>query len=313
MKLSELSIGRKEVIETYHRGPELCDSYERLKPLVDAALPISIIVKMCSDLGSDECVRGRVKNIIQKGSKPKALWGVEHLENLGLLPLGADHPKFRLINLIASATFWRGCRPANKHQPSTGECRIDTQGAEQEAVVEDLLKNIGVDYSKHDRDKDRGSRIIIYDAIFGRLLNLLGYKNGAKKANSQVVPDYIQSALLTLEDLSSGRKELKFAREILRDFIFTLLFFRYKYRGDGNKGDGRVSLIGMNDRVSAERHANVIAEIANLSFNPAISFSSRINNTSDNSSVLVLDEKVEARELADTFRGRIAEVIIQNQ
>lgn len=314
MTLGELNITRDDIVEIYDKGPERYQRYLYLKNLIDQGYSPWDIAKMPNDLniGSRECIRSNARAIAKRGAKPKVLKGVEYLEKLDLLPMNIQNNRLLLLNLLISVNLWRGSRSKSFYKSKPVHNTINVQNQKQEKIVGDILDTLGCNWKKNPiKKKSSYKHNISYGMRVGHLVQAMGFEAGAKKQNNLIAPTYIKTAFSSLENISTPDKERILAENILRDFIFTLLFFRLSYYDDGTKS---TSLLSFTSRKMADKHSDLIKQIANLRFNPILTFSSGSRKHNDGYSgilSLIKNKETSLEEIQHAFQKRVQEVIAQ--
>ena len=273
-RLSDLNIDREDIIETYRREPRIYEEYLRIKGLLEKGLQPAEIARELRDekrqteknpkkLTSYYATVRRKAAIYSNGSTPRSLKGAMRLESLGLLPMQLDNLNLPLLNLLASATFWRGINGKLKNSTSSISRITMTDCTDHEKAVKKILDELNCNWSEYsiNRTERRKSKkpesSIGYEPIIGRLIELMGYSLGKKMDNELLFPDYIQAAFNSFADITTSQEEKHMAFDILHDFILSLLFFRARYASGNNAW-----LNTFQTEVSARKQARQVSRIA---------------------------------------------------
>lgn len=290
----EISIGSREIAETYYRGQEFYDEYERIRDLLAQGETPSAIARALGSQGK----RRRIQKY-KDGARPRCFRAISDLEKRGLLPMSLEHNKFLAVNLLTSISFWRGSRvQARKEGNNTiSTNRINPVTEVQADIAKQLLEALDC------RFKILQDGHLDFDQATGRLIEALGYSTGSKMENELILPGYIE-VILELFSQNNSPEML----QILRDFIDTMIVFRGKFFRWGRS----VNLNTYRKKNVAKRHADRVVEMMELAapaYKPRMSKPFRHSDTDTVYYRLHLDPRIVEQEIIEAYQGRVQKVL----
>jgi len=302
MTLGEINIGEEEIIETYKNGPEICANYEFVMQKFEEGLtPTEIHREYGFPLR-------QLYKYRDNSSKPHALHAIDEIDSILGLPINLYHEKFRQINLLTSATYWRGSIPSIKSKPTSGKAVIGIKNETQQRVISQLADNVGFSWVEKDHiTRNSPQKYISLNGKLGRIIEVLGFTKGAKMENELIVPKYIEAALESINSPDVSENEKYIATNVLEDFILTLLFFRLRKL---NK-QSVASLITFDNEETSEIHGKIISDIANCLKIPSLATRHKVykNSIGNFMPILILNPQTNLEQIFETLQSRVMDLI----
>lgn len=307
------NINPEDIFATYKNGVEDVAIYNRLKNLLKQGFNTNEIINMCPDL-SKWGIYNRLKTI-KNGGKPASLKCVDHLNDLGVLPLNIKNTRLNILNLLISFAFWQGARSPNAN--STGSYNaIVPRNKKDYDILKKILNELNCTWGEsnfiHESKDDETKRIILDQRLF-RLIHLMGYVTGAKSKSTVLIPTYIQDAYDIFTDLEANRADKKIAYDILFDFMLTLFYFKINYRINHKY----LALTKFSSAKKSEMQANILKKIGEIIM-PNIRFTASspyIPKDKRNyySRLSLNGKQIESEIVEKVYLNRVEEVINQTR
>ena len=260
MPISTLNIDRSDIIATFHRGEEFSAAYHQIKQLQQQGFSLREIMAQCTNLGTGEALRAKVRSVVSYGRVPRSVQAVEHLEAQGLLPMTPENSKFELFNMLVSIAFAHGTRSSvgNSDSNTASNTRITVNHAGHFEVASKVLRALG----DNDFSGSLKKGYLDVNLRMGRMMEVAGYPVGAKIDRGLALPFYIDQALEDYCDNRHLAEERQRLLPVLRDFIHTFLY----YRGLFERGHYYVNLNSFETQKKSREQATKMKCMVHASF-----------------------------------------------